>query len=124
MSNFIKLLSLALALLMLVDGMVACNEEKPADETVGGVTDGQTEEATVEVPSFEETGILTVFANGEYLLKIIRSEYARDMDTNAYAQLRNAFARKTGASASMATDFVAANEEKRGVQDAPGFYKK
>jgi hypothetical protein len=34
------------------------------------------------------------------------------MDTNAYAQLRNAFARKTGASASMATDFVAANEEK------------
>ena len=112
MSNFIKLLSLALALLMLVGGMVACNEEKPADETVGGVTDGQTEEATVEVPSFEETGILTVFANGEYLLKIIRSEYARDMDTNAYAQLRNAFARKTGASASMATDFVAANEEK------------
>ena len=42
MSNLIKLLSLVLAVLMLSVAVVACNEEKPADETVGA-TDEQTE---------------------------------------------------------------------------------
>lgn len=111
MSNLIKLLALVLAVLMLSVTFFACNGEKPADETVGA-TDGQTENETVEVPSFEETGILTVFANGEYLLKIIRHEYADMMDMDAYAEIRSVVSRKAKVNPTTCTDFVAANEER------------
>ena len=131
----IKLFALLLALVIAVACLVACNSDKSGtpdsnetekngngtanndgtnsgiDATDGGATEGDgSEDATVDVPSFEETGKLAIFANGEYHLQVIRSEYANSTDKAAYQKLRDLLKRKTDISPSLETDFVAANE--------------
>ena len=102
------MLSLILALLVLVCCFFACNGDKSDGNEEGSGNEGE----TVEIPSFEETGILTVFANEEYHLKMIRSETANSTDKEAYVELRELLGKKTGITPKMETDFVSAFEEK------------
>ena len=102
------MLSLILALLVLVCCFFACDGDKSDGNEEGSDNEGE----TVEIPSFEETGILTVFANGEYHLKMIRSETANSTDKEAYVELRELLGKKTGTTPKMETDFVSAFEEK------------
>ena len=111
MTKLFKISALLLIIAMLLSCFVACSDTSGEDGSAAP-SDSETERETVEVPSFEETGLLALFANGEYTLKVIRSEYADSTDTDAYAALRDALKRKTKANPAMATDFVAASEEK------------
>ena len=86
------MLSLILALLVLVCCFFACDGDKSDSDGDGSGSEGE----TVEIPSFEETGILTVFANDEYHLKMIRSETANSTDKEAYVELRELLSKKTG----------------------------
>lgn len=96
-----------LALLVLVCCFFACDNGD-------GDTDGsdESESESVEVPSFEESGILTVFANGEYHLKLIRCETADSTDKDAYVAFREFLGKKTGVNPKLETDFVSAFEER------------
>ena len=102
------MLSLILALLVLVCCFFACDDDKSDSDGDGSGSEGE----TVAIPSFEETGILTVFANDEYHLKMIRSETANSTDKEAYVELRELLGKKTGTTPKMETDFVSAFEEK------------
>ena len=102
------MLSLILALLVLVCCFFSCDGDKSDSDGDGSGSEGE----TVEIPSFEETGILTVFANDEYHLKMIRSETANSTDKEAYVELRELLGKKTGTTPKMETDFVSAFEEK------------
>lgn len=129
----LKILALALALVTALICFAACNsdgdgEGAPSDAgSTDGAADGteadgadnadgkepegdSSEQTTVEIPSFEETGKLVIFANGEYHLQVIRSEYADSTDKEAYGELRELLKRKNGAYPALDTDFVAANE--------------
>ena len=111
MSNFVKILALLLTLFTLTCGLISCNEKQPSPETEKPTVE-QTEAETVEIPSFEETGKLALFANGEYTLKVIRSEYADSVDSAAYTALRDLLKKKTKIAPSLTTDFVAASEDR------------
>lgn len=107
-----RILAVILALAMLFVSLASCNSAQSEDNSSAASDAAPTEKATVEVPSFEETGILALFANDEYTLKIIRSEYADSLDKDAYTQLRNILTTKTGVAPLTSTDFVAAYEER------------
>ena len=98
-----------LALLVLVCCFFAC-DNGDGDGDAEGSDEGESE--SVEVPSFEESGILTVFANGEYHLKLIRCETADSTDKDAYVAFREFLGTKTGVNPKLETDFVSAFEER------------
>ena len=107
MFKYLKILALMLALLVLVCCFFACDN---GDGDAEGSDEGESE--SVEVPSFEESGILTVFANGEYHLKLIRCETADSTDKDAYVAFREFLSTKTGVNPKLETDFVSAFEER------------
>ena len=109
MLKHFRILALIMALLVLVCCFFACNKDENGE---GGADGSDTEAQTVEIPSFEETGIVTVFANGQYHLKLIRNETADSTDKDVYVEMREFLSQKTGVTPSLETDFVSAFEER------------
>lgn len=104
----IRLIALIFALMLALSVFAACNSDGD------GATDATDADGTgdaVEIPSFEETGILTLFANGDYQLKVMRGEYADSTDKEAFGEFRDFLSRRLGKTPSLETDFVAANAE-------------
>lgn len=113
MFKHIRILVFILILTMLVASFAACNDTVEAENSDSSLGETEaTEKATVEIPSFEETGILAVFVNDDYTLRVIRSEYADTIDKDAYTDLRNMLKSRTGKAPRTHTDFVGAYDEK------------
>ena len=108
MLKYLRILALILALLVTVCCFFACDNGNEGNDEEGSGSEGE----TVEIPSFDETGILTLFANGDYQLKVIRSETANSTDKEAYVAVREFLNSKTGVNPKLQTDFVSAFEEK------------
>ena len=106
MLKYVRIIALILALLVLVCCFFACDKSDADDSS------SESGSESVEIPSFEETGIVTVFANGEYHLKLMRSETANSTDKEAYVAFREFLNTKTGVNPKLETDFSSAFEEK------------
>lgn len=102
----IKVLALILALLAILL-LCACNESTPA-ETDAPVP--ETDAPTEEAPKYTD-GKLRIFADGEYQCKIVRPESATKRELELYINIRNILKEVTGVMPSIATDFIAYNEE-------------
>ena len=74
-------------------------------------TDSESESESENNASDAE-GAITIFANGAYSAKFIKSDLATAFDTNVYNQVRELFKGKTSLNPSMETDFTPKNQEK------------
>ena len=68
----------------------------------------ESESSTEIVEETDAAGTITVFKNGAYVTRIVRSELADGSDKTAYNRIKAAFKSKTGKNAATSTDFVAA----------------
>ena len=106
-SIWIKLISALLILATVCSVFAACDISEPPTDTD---TDAQGSNETE--PIIDPEGVLTVFANKAYNVKVIRAENASEFEKTVYNQIRTLFKNRTGENPSIATDFVAANTEK------------
>ena len=101
--SFIKKASLLMALLLMFALLVACNNA--ADEPA--VSDATEQESDSKVVvNIDDIEGLAVFANNEYVCKVVRPENASDVDNEIYTSLRKTLKSATGKHPAIATDFV------------------
>ena len=119
--TLIKSIALILVLFTVFTTLLSC----AADNGLGGESSGsgsESENESSNTPDVEydigedgedgengeasATGI-TVFANGQYLASIIRSETADSFSKDAYTDVRALFKKKLGSAPAIVTDFVA-----------------
>ena len=113
--TLIKSIALILVLFTVFTTLLSC----AADNGLGGESSGsgsESENESSNTPDVEydigedgeasATGI-TVFANGQYLASVIRSETADSFSKDAYTDIRALFKKKLGSAPAIATDFVA-----------------
>ena len=125
---WIKIASLAVAILLVCVALVACDKnEAPSEDATKESTDNNTsapidvgteqKDDTTEKPDTdsgtqapEVTGGIVLFADEEYKCKVIRSEFASDVDSNVYNDVRAILKRVTDKNCSISTDFVGLGE--------------
>ena len=114
----IKFFALALALVMVLMALVACNNEETPDATdaptdkesqngVNDPTDKPTDKPNVPVAD----GTVPMFVDGAFVGNLIRKDIADTDDTNFYAELRNALKNAVGKTPSITTDFDKENAD-------------
>ena len=112
-SIWIKLISILMITTMLLSALASCADEGESGESDSGTGEIAEENSNNSTePIIDPEGIMTVFANGAYNAKFIRSEFASDVEKNAYNQIKELFKKRTGVSPATATDFVASGTEK------------
>ena len=100
-----------MALLLMFALLVACNDaaDEPADEPAVSDATEQESESKVVV-NIDDIEGLAVFANNEYVCKVVRPENASDVDNEIYTSLRKTLKSATGKHPAIATDFVGIGE--------------
>ena len=105
-----RLISLILILSTFCTAFASCN----GDENTG-VSDSESDNETggykQTEPIIDPEGVLTIFANGAYNVKFIRSENASAIEKDAYNKIRELFKKRVSVNPSINTDFVAAGSE-------------
>lgn len=86
-------------------------ESGSADATDETQSDTSTPSVESEVSTDKDVDFITIFANGEYPAKIIRSEKPSDLDKDIYTEIRDMFKRRVMVQPALATDFVAYGKE-------------
>ena len=105
--SFIRKACLLMALLLMFALLVACNDA--ADEPAVSDATEQENDSKVVV-NIDDIEGLAVFANNEYVCKVVRPENASDVDNEIYTSLRKTLKSATGKHPAIATDFVGIGE--------------
>ena len=105
-SIWIKLIAALLILTTICTVFAACETDDTTE------TDATDPDSTETEPIIDAEGVLTIFANKAYNVKVIRSDNASEFDKAVYNQIKTLLKNRTGVNPSISTDFVAANEEK------------
>ena len=121
-SIFTKSIALLLVFLMLFSALISCAGDELGGES-SDVTDdsaalgdnnigGNDENGGENDDSQNTDGSIVIFADDEYVGRVIRSDLPDDMDKQMYNDIRNLFKKKVGKNPSVASDFVSSGEEK------------
>ena len=116
-AKFKSLLAALLVLATLCTALASCADSINGDESnsdlLGSDISTDANGNVIEDGGAEsESGSIPIFANGEYVAKIIRSEFATTFEKDVYNKIKELFKNKTGVNPKIETDFVTAGEEK------------
>ena len=116
-AKFKSLLAALLVLATLCTALASCADSINGDESnsdlLGSDISTDANGNVIEGGGAEsESGSIPIFANGEYVAKIIRSEFATTFEKDVYNKIKELFKNKTGVNPKIETDFVTAGEEK------------
>ena len=117
-AKFKSLLAALLVLATLCTALASCADSINGDESnsdsLGSDISTDANGNVIEGGDSAENadGIITLFANGAYAAKVIRSDTPTPADKEAYTQIRDLLKKHTGVNPAFETDFVAAGDEK------------
>ena len=108
-----RVIAVLLLLCVFPFALFSCVSTDSNDDGVndGTITDDSYTDATDDTEAATETdaaGTITLFKNGKYVARVVRSEYASENDKLAYNELKSDLKSKTGKAVMTSTDFVAA----------------
>lgn len=106
----IRLLAVLLLACMIPIALFSCTKVDPdrTPENSDTSQSSETPKPTEDPSETDAAGKVTIFKNGDYVVRILRAELASDTDKTLYNRVKAAFKSKTGKTAKTNTDFVAA----------------